>query len=129
MIMEIRVLGGCDAKSDRLGDGDLFVVMGPTTTQERREVSHRDIRGQGRAPRQAHLAQESQWLGPAGREAPDGHRSGGGGAWQNKSETPPGAVIMGSVLLGQQLSHDHDGDRQGGRHDHGSGAPGTAGTR
>ena len=52
------------------------------------------------------------------------HGSTAGGAWRNESEPPPGTVIMGSVLLGQQPAHDHDGDRRGGRHDHGSGAPG-----
>ena len=43
--------------------------MGPTTTQERREVSNHDKRGQGRTSRQAHLAQASQWLCPAGLAA------------------------------------------------------------
>jgi hypothetical protein len=52
------------------------------------------------------------------------HGSGAGGAWRDKSETPPGTVIMGSVLLGQRPAHDHDGDRRGGRRDHGSDAPG-----
>jgi len=38
-----------------------LVVMGPATTQEHRDGTHHDMRGQGRASRQAHLAQEPQW--------------------------------------------------------------------
>src|SRR5215472_1587665 len=40
--------------------------MGPTATQERRDGIHYDKRGQERASRQAHLAQESQWPGRRG---------------------------------------------------------------
>ena len=66
--------------------GDLNVVVGPTTTQERRGWTNDDKRGQGRASRQAHVAQKSQGPQPGGREAPDDHGSGGGGAWRDKCE-------------------------------------------
>ena len=72
--------GGCYAKSETAARGDLNVVVGPTTTQERRGWTNDDKRGQGRASRQAHLAQKSQRPRPAGRDAPDDHRSTAGGA-------------------------------------------------
>ena len=71
--------GECDAEFESLARGGLYVVVGPVTTQERRDGTHHDKRGQGRTSRQAHLSQESQWRGPAGREEPDDHGSGGGG--------------------------------------------------
>src|SRR5215471_21563445 len=96
--------GGCDAKSESLADGDLSVVMGPTATgtQERRDGTHHDKRGQGRTSRQAHLAQESQWFRASGREEPDDHGNTGGGAWRDKSEAPPSAP--GSMIPGSSQS-------------------------
>jgi hypothetical protein len=79
----ITVAGGCEAKSESLAHGDLFVVMGHLTTF---------FRGQGRTSRQAHLTQESQWPRPVGREEPDDHGSTGGG---------------------QQQGHDHDAGGSG----------------
>ena len=67
--------GACDAKSETAPRGDLNVVVGPTTTQERRGWTNDDKRGQGRASRQAHVAQKSQRPQPGGREAPDDHES------------------------------------------------------
>ena len=64
-------VGGCDAKSGSPARGDLFVVMGPIATQERRDGTNHDIRERGRASRQAHLAQQSRRLWAASREEPD----------------------------------------------------------
>ena len=72
--------------------------------------------------------QREKWpRDPTGQaRTPHDHGSAAGGAWRNKSETLPGTVIMRSVLLGRHQTHDHDGDERARRHDHGSGAPGTA---
>ena len=50
--------------------GDLNVVVGPTTTQERRGWTNDDKRGQGRASRQAHVTQKSQRPQPAPGKLP-----------------------------------------------------------
>ena len=67
------VVGGCDAKSETAPRGDLNVVVGPSTTQERRGWTNDDKRSPGRASRQAHVAQKSQRSQPGAREAPDDH--------------------------------------------------------
>ena len=73
------VVGGCDAKSETAPRGDLDVVVGPSTTQERRDGTNDDKRSPGRASRQAHVAQKSQRSQPGAREAPDDHGSTSGG--------------------------------------------------
>src|SRR5690348_4144605 len=70
---------GWRTTSESSARGGLYVVMGPATTQERRDGTHHDKRSQGCTSRQAHLTQKSQWLRPAGWEEPGDHGGTAGG--------------------------------------------------
>ena len=129
------IVGGCDAKSETAPRGDLNVVVGPTTTQERRGWTNDYKRGRGRASRQAHVAQKSQRPQPGGREAPDDHESARrwGMQCQVRRRHRATAVhdpeafsrgygksfrIMGGPPVGPPFRHDHD---RGGRAGRGAG--------
>ena len=91
-------------KSESPARGDLYVVVGPSTTEECRGWTIHDKRGRRRTSQQAHVTQKSHWPraarppGPddhgesAAREprAPsDDHGSTASGAWHARPEIAP----------------------------------------
>ena len=102
--------GGRHARSESLAPGSRYVVMGPTTTKECREVSYHDKRGpRARVP--AGASNPGVTAAPAHRpEAPDDHGGSAGGAWQNKSETaaaaPPFMILKSSQVIQLKSLHD-----------------------
>src|SRR5215472_19330415 len=95
--------------------------MGPITTYA----------GRGRASRQAHLAQESQWPWATGREEPDDHGSTAGGGWRDKSETArpahsqPAPPLLTVSPRPNRTKHTPNREQtMNSQHDHGSAAVG-----